>query len=135
MKTLGDAWTWYESTRRNLERMNRLGKKHWSDPSLENASIWLDNEFKLLEEQDIVAETETGLKPLDDLAIVVLFSVFEALVRGALVELIKPEADKLSDPILREPSRMLLVIKSESLRWKKPFCRRSTVRPRMTPRG
>src|SRR5208337_4577743 len=46
--------------------------------------------------------TTASLKPIDDLAVVVLFSLFESHVRDYLVERIKPEADSLSDPILKE---------------------------------
>jgi len=42
------------------------------------------------------------LKPIDDLAVVVLFSVFESLVRDYLIRRIKPEAAALSDPILKQ---------------------------------
>jgi hypothetical protein len=102
MKTLADAWNWYEATKRNLGRMQRLGKKHWDDPSLASASIWLDDQFRMLISSDIVAETALGLKPIDDLAVVVLFSVFESHVREYLVERIKPEAADLTDPILKD---------------------------------
>ena len=43
-----------------------------------------------------------GLEPIDDLAVVVLFSVFESVVRDYLVECIEPQANELSDPILKE---------------------------------
>jgi hypothetical protein len=102
MKTLTDAWNWYQATRRNLGRMQRLGSKHWEDPSLEGASIWKDDQFKKLMAKDIAEEIAVSLKPIDDLAIVVLFSVFESLVRDYLVVRIKPEAARLADPILRE---------------------------------
>jgi hypothetical protein len=102
MNTLADAWNWYEATKRNLGRMQRLGRKHWGDASLEGASLWQDDHFKRLEASDIVAETTASLKPIDDLAVVVLFSVFESHVRDYLVARIKPEAADLSDPILKE---------------------------------
>jgi hypothetical protein len=102
MKTLADAWDWYKAARRNLRRMQRLGEKHWDDPSLEGVSIWRDDQFKTLEASDIIAETTTGLKPIDDLAVLVLFSVFESLVRDHLVERIKPVAAGLMDPILKK---------------------------------
>jgi hypothetical protein len=102
MKTLPDAWNWYEATKRNLTRMRRLGSKHWNDPSLETASIWEDDEFRMLEATDIVEETTASLQPIDDLAVVVLFSVFESRVRDHLVEQIEPQADRLTDPILKE---------------------------------
>jgi hypothetical protein len=102
MKTLAEAWDWYQATRRNLHRMQRLGRKHWKDPTLEGASIWQDEQFKLLEAEDIVEETTASLKPIDDLAIVVLFSVFESNVRDHLVAGIKREATPLKDPILKD---------------------------------
>lgn len=100
MKTLADAWGWYLATKRNLTRMRRLGEKHWGD-SLSIASIWQDDMFRMLEASDIVEETKISLKPIDDLAVVVLFSVFESNVRDFLTALMKPQADVLTDPILR----------------------------------
>jgi hypothetical protein len=82
--------------------MRRLGEKHWDDPSLADASIWQDDLFRMLEAPDIVFETETSLKPIDDLAVVVLFSVFESRVRDFLVELMRPQAEAITDPILKE---------------------------------
>jgi hypothetical protein len=102
MKTLADAWTWYLATKQNLARMQRLGEKHWGDPSLKGASIWQDDQFRMLEADAIVAETAGSLKPIDDLAAVVLFSVFESRVRDYLIELIEPQAELITDPILRE---------------------------------
>jgi hypothetical protein len=102
MRTLADALNWYRATKQNLERMKRFGEKHWSDPSLENASMWKDDEFKMLEALNIVAETTVSLKPIDDLAVVVLFSVFESRVRDYLIELIEPQAQAITDPILKE---------------------------------
>jgi hypothetical protein len=102
MKTLADAWNWYEATKRNLTRMRRLGRRHWNDPSLKDASIWQDDQFRMLDPAVIALETAASLKPIDDLAIVVLFSVFESQVRDYLVTRIKPEAAGLTDPILKE---------------------------------
>lgn len=102
MKTLGEAWNWYQATKFNLERMKRLGERHWSDPSLTGASIWEDDRFRMLEALDIVAETKVSLEPIDDLAVVVLFSVFESRVRDYLIELIEPQAEIITDAILKE---------------------------------
>ena len=102
MKTLADAWNWYTATKQNLARMQRLGERHWGDPSLANASIWQDDRFRMLEAPDIMAETTAGLRPIDDLAIVVLFSVFESRVRDYLLELMEPQAQGITDPILKE---------------------------------
>jgi hypothetical protein len=102
MKTRSEAWAWYEATRNNLRRMKRLGEKHWNDKSLENASIWLDEQFKAIEADDVTQETTDALKPLEDLAILVLFSVFEAAVRDYIEAIVQPEANKLNDPILQD---------------------------------
>jgi hypothetical protein len=102
MKTIADARQWYLFTRRNLERMQRLGRKHWNDLPWETLAIGRDDDFRVLEASDIEAETTVSLKPIDVLAVVVLFSVFESLVRDYLAALIRPEADRLIDPILRE---------------------------------
>ena len=102
MKKLDDAWRWYSATKENLARMRRLGEKHWNHPSLEKASIWQDERLRALESNDIVAETKVSLEPIDDLAVVVLFSVFESLVREYLIELLQPEVDGIIHPILKE---------------------------------
>ncbi|HYT89355.1 MAG TPA: hypothetical protein VEL76_11670 [Gemmataceae bacterium] len=102
MKTLAGAWNWYEATKRNLRRMWRLGSKYWAHPSLKDASIWQDDQFRMLEASDIVAETTASLDPIDDLAVIVLFSVFESQVRDHLALRLKPEKDTLKDPILTE---------------------------------
>jgi hypothetical protein len=104
MTTIAEAWKWYQATERNLMRMRRLGAKHWGDPSLRDASIsiWKDDQFKQLEPKDIVNETDVSLQMIDDLAVLVLFSAFESTVRDHLIALIRPEADEIKDPILKQ---------------------------------
>jgi hypothetical protein len=102
MKTLAEAWNWYQKTERNLLRMRRLGSKHWGNPSLTGASFWNDDLFKQLEPKDIVSDTEVSLRMIDDLAVLVLFSTFESVIRDHLIALIKPEADTIKDPILKK---------------------------------
>ena len=108
MRTLADAWAWYEATKRNLLRMKRLGEKHWNDPSLTDASIWRDDVFKMVEASHVKADVAVGLEPIDDLAVVVLFSVFESLVRNYLMEIIEPQAARIVDPILRHAAENAL---------------------------
>jgi uncharacterized protein YutE (UPF0331/DUF86 family) len=69
---------------------------------LEGASIWQDNQFRMLEAGVVVAQTTAGLEPIDDLAVLVLFSVFESRVRDYLIERIEPHANQISEPILKE---------------------------------
>ena len=72
---------------------------------MESASLWQDDEFRTLEGDDIVRETTASLKRIDNLAVLVLFSVFESRVRDHLATQIKPEADGLSQPILKEAAK------------------------------
>ncbi len=100
MKTLKDAWNWYESARENLGRMQRLGKRYWSVESLPNSRIWQDDKFKEVQAEDIERETKRAMEPLGDLGVLVLFSVFEARVRDYLAAVIKPLTGNLGHPIL-----------------------------------
>src|SRR5262249_42866718 len=103
MKTLADAWAWYVATRLSLEQMQRIGEKYWNDsPWEKEPPIGRDDRFRMLEAADITEATTASLAPVDDLAVVVLFSVFESLVRSYLVALIKPEVEAISDPILKQ---------------------------------
>lgn len=100
MKTLQDAWDWYESTKNNLRRMHRLGSRHWNDDSLQGTSIRKDERFKQLEAEDIERDSSRALAPIDDLGVLVLFSVFESAVRDYLEGIIKPLTVTLGHPIL-----------------------------------
>jgi hypothetical protein len=102
MNTLVDAWNWYIATKQSLEQLRRLGRKYWDSIPWETAAIGRDDDFRLLEEEDIEKATTASLEPIDDLAVVVLFSVFESLVRSHVVERIRPEAATLVDPILKQ---------------------------------
>jgi hypothetical protein len=108
MKTLQDAWDWYEAARENLARMNRLGTHHWDDDSLVNSSISKDERFKELLAAEIVAETKRAITPLNDLGVLVLFSVFEAAVRAHLESLIEPLTATLGHPILQNAANGVL---------------------------
>lgn len=102
MNTLADAWDWYTSTRRSLEQIQRIGNRYWDEILWEKAAIGRDDAFRTLEASEIEKATTISLAPIDDLAVVVLFSVFESLVRDHIVGLIKPQAETLSDPILKQ---------------------------------
>lgn len=102
MKTLIEAWEWYTAARDNLLRMKRLAIRHWNDESLRDSSIWKDERFKQIEAGDLESQTSRALAPLEDLGVLVLFSVFEAAVRDHLEKEIRPESDKIVHLILRQ---------------------------------
>ena len=108
MRTLRDAWDWYETARANLRRMRRLGTHHWNDKSLEGASIWNDDRFKRLEAITIISDSDVALAPMEDLGILVLFAVFEAAVRDHLERIVRPLASNLEHPILRNAAEEAL---------------------------
>jgi hypothetical protein len=107
MKTLHDAWRWYESARVNLTRIRRLGARYWNEEALA-APVWQDDWFRQLEAADLVRETTQALRPLEDLGILVLFSVFESAVRDHLAKAIRPESDELVHPILKQAALNVL---------------------------
>jgi hypothetical protein len=80
ISSLDDAWKWYEGVRTLARDMSRLGEKFW------NRSEWaeplgLDNRFRSVTSDNLRDRASTILKDLDDLAVLLMFSVFEAIVR------------------------------------------------------
>lgn len=80
MTTLEDAWRWYNSTRRHLRLSHRLANRYW-DVLPWSGQLELDDDFRHLDREQVKEEAEMSLSHLDDLAVVVLFSVFESVVR------------------------------------------------------
>ena len=96
MNTLADAWRWYEDSKKSLKLIHRLGEKHWLKLSTESLTVLRhDDRFRQLEPQDITGPAKNALKELDDLAIVVMFSVFEGIVRDRILDEINPEKSLL----------------------------------------
>jgi hypothetical protein len=100
MRTLEEAWRWYESTLHQLELMRRLGTHYWMDLPWESRLL-KDDYFRSLEGNGVVEEADFGLMHLSDLAVVVLFSVFESLVRERVLAEIQPEAKRLTNRALK----------------------------------
>ncbi len=100
METLGDAWEWYQSARDGLTRLQRIGRKHWAGLSVADVSLWRDDQFKNLSSPDIEGGTGRALAPLADLGVLVLFSVFESIVRRRLEADVARHAAGLGHAIL-----------------------------------
>jgi len=101
MKTLEDAWRWYHATRDNLLRMHRLAHRHWQGLPWEGP-LGRDDDFRMLEDSTVVTETKYGLDFLDDLTVVVLFSVFEQTIRDQIRDEVREESVGLSHPVLKK---------------------------------
>lgn len=99
MKTLDDAWEWYQCNRRQLALIQRLGRKHWE---LVAAIPQVARDDKVLDgAKNVAADTHHALAPLDDLAVLVLFSVFESVVRQELKCQVEREVSDDSHPVVR----------------------------------
>jgi hypothetical protein len=77
--SLDDAWRWYAAVKTLALDTRRLARK-WDDPALWDV-LSQDNRFRELSAADLKDRAETILDDLDELAVLVLFSVFEVTVR------------------------------------------------------
>lgn len=101
MTTLDDAWKWYQAAKSSLVRMERLAGKYWEELPW-TGRLGRDSDLRIAEADDVAAHAELARQPLDDLAIVVMFSVFESVVRDFLADRLNQEIGGLREPILRE---------------------------------
>lgn len=100
MKTLEDAWRWYEAVRSQSKLSQRLAEKHWERLPWDGP-LGRDVRLREIQSAQLVEDSLSILGELDDLAVLLMFSVFEATVRNRVLEDIKPEVDRLRHPSLR----------------------------------
>ncbi|CAN5910912.1 hypothetical protein BH23PLA1_BH23PLA1_15880 [soil metagenome] len=98
MNSLQDAWNWYTASRKMLRLVDRLGERYWDHldwvgPMGRDERL----EFESIQLKDGAA---SALNPLDDLAVLVLFSVFELIVRDRVRSDIESEVQNLHHPTL-----------------------------------
>jgi len=79
IQSLNDAWEWYLAVRTLALDMRKLAGK-WNDPALETV-LGRDNRLRHRTKEELLDRAKMILDDLDDLAVLVLFSVFEANVR------------------------------------------------------
>jgi hypothetical protein len=80
IQTLADAWEWYQGVTKLRHYMGRLGTKYWDEEPL-SGLLATDNDLREVEAphiQDMVRRIEADL---EDLGVLLIFSVFEAIVR------------------------------------------------------
>ena len=100
MTTLEEAWKWYRGVRASLRRLGRLADKYWEQLS-SDGPLGRDNTFGELDGKIVSDDAKTGLKDLDDFAVFVLFSVFEAAVRDRVLADTQTERELVQHPSLR----------------------------------
>jgi hypothetical protein len=83
--TLDEAWAWYEAVQDLAKWMGRIAQRYWDDPRLAEL-LGLDNTFQTVSKGEIQDKARLVLDDLNDLAVLLLFSVFEAEVRRQTLE-------------------------------------------------
>ena len=105
--TLADAWAWYDRNRKLLVMMDRLGGRYWEELPT-GGRLGNDDDFRRFEGHQIQTMAQGVLDELDDLAVFVLFSVFESIVRREVAKDLQPEVAELRHPALRRSAQTLL---------------------------
>ncbi len=98
IRSLDDAWSWYRAVRTLAFDMKRLARK-WDDPTLADV-LGRDNHLRHRTKADLQDMAETILEELDDLSILVLFSVFESTVRARAVADVDREMTSMRHPAI-----------------------------------
>jgi hypothetical protein len=96
MNSLDEAWRWYRETRTQLSLFGRLGRSYWGELPW-GGGLGRDSKFVDLEGKQVAVSSEFCLEHLDDLAVLVLFSVFEGTVRERVLTGIKLERANIKD--------------------------------------
>jgi hypothetical protein len=99
MTPLDAAWVWYESTRLQVGLFQRLIRRHW-DVLPWDQGLARDAAFAGLDRDRVLSAAPESLAYLNDLAVVVLFSAFEDVVRTAALDVIDRHAAAASHPVV-----------------------------------
>ena len=106
IKTIEEARSWYEAVAKLAWVMERIGRSHWDRPEWHDA-LARDARLRDLESSEIQSLADTVRSDLDDLAVLVLFSVFEATVRERAILDVERELSSLRHPALVDAGRQL----------------------------
>lgn len=100
MSALADAWNWYQGASQQLRLFQRMLRRYWTLLPWEGV-LDRDDEFKAVDPARILADADDGLGYLDDLAVVVLFSAFEDVVRTAALQVFDQHAVAVTHPVVQ----------------------------------
>jgi hypothetical protein len=102
--SLADAWRWYESVRALTLAMRQLGKRHWNDLPWEG-DLGRDERLRHLDAPELVDRSDVVLGDMDDLCVLLLFSVFESVVRARVLADVEAELPPLRHAALQDAIR------------------------------
>ncbi len=106
ISSLDDAWKWYESAKELTLAMVAMGKKHWNSLPWDGA-LGQDARLRHIAAPEILDWARVILNDLDDLCVLLLFSVFEATVRERALADVAAELPTLRHPALQHAVRTL----------------------------
>lgn len=87
IRSIEDAWAWYEAVRMMARDMIRLAR-NWETPEFQGV-VGRDNHLRERNAAELMDRAHAVLEDLNDLAVLLMFSVFEAAVRdraGAAID-------------------------------------------------
>jgi hypothetical protein len=106
IRTLDDAWKWYKAVDRLARHMRRMAANYWDRDELSNL-LARDSIFRNRTAAEIRDDANLILDELEDLAVLILFTVFEAEVR----DVAQLDAERL----LRETSHPAMLSAAKDL--------------------
>ncbi len=107
ISSLEDAWKWYTSVKDITLAMRALANKHW-DALPWDGALGRDERLRYLAAPQALDQVEVIAADLDDLCVLLLFSVFEAIVRErALADVAAELPTPLRHPALQHAVRRL----------------------------
>ena len=90
MNTLEDAWKWYQEAKLQVGLVRRLAAAYWQELPWQGG-LGRDDRFQGLERKKLEEDAQSTLAQMEDLAVLVLFSVFESQVRERLAAELRRE--------------------------------------------
>lgn len=112
MNTLDEAWEWYTAVREGMKQLASLAKYWgglpWGSEDEGIVRPAKDNVLRHVQADRLTREAKMVTDHLDDLAVLVLFSVFEANVRDLVEAQVRPEIDQLRHVALKNAGKEVL---------------------------
>lgn len=104
--SLDDARQWYEGVKHLSVWMERMGRRYWSHEAV-MPLLAKDNHFRDVQKEDIDNEAGRVSADLDDLCVLLMFSVFEAMVRERALADVESELPSAHHPALKHALKTL----------------------------
>ncbi|HEV3167621.1 MAG TPA: hypothetical protein VGZ22_26690 [Isosphaeraceae bacterium] len=107
MTTLDEAWDRYQYTRQLVGLTGRIASRYWNQLPWDGP-LGRDDQLKELDHHSLTDRAASSLAYLDDLAVLVLFSMFESEIRELMLAQVHPEAEKLTHPALISAAKVAI---------------------------